>query len=153
MGGKIYITDDEPSVLDVLSAFLRHAGFAVETFTSGAAVIAACERELPDLAVLDVLMPGMDGFCVCRTLRCRYPELPVIFISSKDSPADRAAGAAAGGDDYLGKPFLPMDLAARINALFRRRDASAAHAARPGPVPGRDCPGTGAGPLGGGDPG
>ena len=94
MRRKIYITDDEPSVLDVLSAFLLHDGFAVETFSGGEEVLAACQREVPDLVVLDIMMPGMDGLSVCRALRGKYPRLPIVIISSKDGSGDRAAGAA-----------------------------------------------------------
>ena len=123
MRRKIYITDDEPALLDVLSAFLLHDGFAVETFSGGEEVLAACQRDVPDLVVLDIMMPGMDGLSVCRALRGKYPRLPIVIISSKDGSGDRAAGAAAGADDYLCKPFPPPKLSARIRTLLQNRQS------------------------------
>lgn len=138
MEKTIYIADDEPSVLEVLSAFLRRDGFAVRIFPDGKALLAACARELPDLVVLDVVMPGMDGLDVCRALRRAYSHLPVIFISSKVSAGDRAAGMAAGGSDYLCKPFSPPLLSARISALLQKRSCTDA-------VSRRECAAGGAG--------
>ena len=116
----IYLADDEQPVLDILSAFLTRDGFEVKTFSDCDELIAACDQELPDAAVLDIMMPGTDGLSTCSTLRSTYPELPIIIISAKDSPYDRVTGLTIGADDYLCKPFLPIELVARVKALLRR---------------------------------
>ena len=120
MAERIYVADDDQSLLDSLSSFLTKDGFDVETFQNGDEVMTACEEALPDLALLDVVMPGTDGLSACSSLRRSYPQLPIILMSAKDSPYDKVTGLTIGADDYLGKPFLPIELAARIRALFRR---------------------------------
>ena len=120
MAERIYVADDDQSLLDSLSSFLKKDGFDVETFQNGDDVMSACDEELPDLALLDVVMPGTDGLSTCSSLRRSYPQLPIILMSAKDSPYDKVTGLMIGADDYLGKPFLPIELAARIRALFRR---------------------------------
>ena len=127
----IYLADDEQSVLEVLSAFLTRDGFEVKTFSDGDGLIAACEQRLPDAAVLDIMMPGTDGLSACSALRSTYPALPIIIISAKDSPYDRVTGLTIGADDYLSKPFLPIELVARVKALLRRSQAVVS----PGPEP------------------
>lgn len=112
--------DDEHSVLDVLSTFLVKDGYEVETFDNGDDVMEACEKILPDLVVMDIMMPGTDGLSACSGLRNTYPSLPIILISAKDTPYDRVTGLTIGADDYLCKPFLPIELIARIRALLRR---------------------------------
>ena len=132
MAQKIYLVDDEQSVLDVLSTFLSRDGFEVTAFTDGEAMLARCESAMPDLVVLDVMMPGTDGLSVCSTLRGSHPHLPIILISAKDSPYDRVTGLTIGSDDYLSKPFLPIELVARVRALLRRSQLAPAE---PEPVP------------------
>ena len=99
MGKRIFIADDEQSVLDMLTPFFVHDGFDVETFLSGDELLAACENALPDLVVLDVIMPGTDGLSVCAALRYSHPELPILILSAKDSPYDRVTGLTIGCDD------------------------------------------------------
>ena len=119
MRRKIFITDDEPSVLDVLSAFLLHDGFAVETFSGGEEVLAACQRDIPDLVVLDIMMPGMDGLMVCREVR-KTSNVPIIMLTAKGDEFDKLLGLEMGADDYITKPFSPREVLARVKAVLRR---------------------------------
>lgn len=117
---RIYITDDEKHIRDLMAAFLSQAGYRVEVFARGDDVLQACRDHVPDILILDVMMPGADGFSICATLRQEYPALPIIIVSAKDSPYDRVTGLTLGSDDYLVKPFLPLELVARVKALLRR---------------------------------
>lgn len=90
------------------------------TFCNGDMLFSACENNLPSLVILDIMMPGTDGFSICSRLRQYNPELPIIIVSAKDSPFDRVTGLTLGSDDYLIKPFLPLELVARVRALLRR---------------------------------
>ena len=116
----IYVADDEKNIRELIAAFLTQEGFQVRTFSRGDALLAACEDALPDLVVLDIMMPGTDGLSVCSMLRKGSPRLPIIIVSAKDSPYDRVTGLTLGSDDYLIKPFLPLELVARVKALLRR---------------------------------
>lgn len=120
MAQKIYVADDEKNIRDLIAAFLSQEGFEVKTFESGDALLSACNASLPDLVILDVMMPGTDGLSVCSVLRNINTDLPIIIVSAKDSPYDRVTGLMLGSDDYLIKPFLPLELAARVRALLRR---------------------------------
>lgn len=125
MPQTIYLADDEKNIRELISAFLTQEGFAVQCFGDGDALLAACAGVMPDLVVLDVMMPGTDGFSVCSQLRQRDPDLPIIIVSAKDSPFDRVTGLTLGSDDYLIKPFLPLELVARVKALLRRSQRAA----------------------------
>ena len=120
MPQTIFIADDEKNIRSLIAAFLTQDGFAVEEFENGGALIAACEEHLPDLVVFDVMMPGVDGLSACSALRRAYPGLPIIIVSAKDSPYDRVTGLTLGCDDYMVKPFLPLELVTRVHALLRR---------------------------------
>lgn len=120
MAETIYLADDEKKIRDMMSAFLAREGFAVRTFPNGDELLAACARALPDLVILDIMMPGTDGLSLCAQLRRQSDTLPVIIVSAKDSPYDRVTGLTLGCDDYLVKPFLPLELTARVRALLRR---------------------------------
>lgn len=120
MPQTIYLADDEKNTRDLISAFLLQEGFSVKTFENGLALLAACDRALPDLVILDIMMPGEDGLSVCSQLRKANADLPIIIVSAKDSPYDRVTGLTLGSDDYLVKPFLPLELVARVRALLRR---------------------------------
>ena len=113
----IYVADDEKNIRELIAAFLTQEGFQVRTFSSGDFLLAACGEALPDLVVLDIMMPGTDGLSVCSSLRKASPRLPIIIVSAKDSPYARVT---LGSDDYLIKPFLPLELVARVKALLRR---------------------------------
>ena len=121
---RILIADDDAHIRDVVSFALRRAGFATLDAADGRAALDAFRDESPDLVVLDVLMPEMDGVDVCRAIR-RTSNVPILFLSSKDEEADRVAGLDAGGDDYVTKPFSPRELVARVHATFRGIDARA----------------------------
>src|SRR6184192_4404812 len=98
-------------------------GYRVETAADGGEALSAVERSVPDLLVLDVAMPGVDGLAVCRRLRRRGLALPVLLLTARDAVADRVAGLDAGADDYLVKPFATEELLARVRALLRRGKA------------------------------
>ncbi len=117
---RIYLADDEKNIRDLMLAFLGEEGFAVSVFANGDELMQACLQAVPDLVILDIMMPGTDGLSVCSKLRNQYPDLPIIIVSAKDSPYDRVTGLTLGSDDYLVKPFLPLELVARIRALLRR---------------------------------
>lgn len=118
----IYVADDEKNICFLIQNFLEKEGFEVHCFEDGQPLLAAFEEREPDLVILDVMMPGMDGLTVCTKIR-RLSHVPIIIVSAKDSPIDRITGITLGSDDYMVKPFLPMELVARVKALFRRVDA------------------------------
>ena len=117
---RIYLADDEKNIRELMMAFLSEEGFEVKTFSSGDDLMQACLEHMPDLVILDIMMPGTDGLSTCSKLRNQNPDLPIIIVSAKDSPYDRVTGLTLGSDDYLVKPFLPLELVARIRALLRR---------------------------------
>lgn len=120
MSKTIFIADDEKEIRNLVKTFLEQDGFQVQTFPDGDKLMAALDSASPDLVILDVLMPGTDGLSICSFLRKKYPQLPIILISVKDSPLDRVTGLTLGCDDYLCKPFLPLELIARVRAVLRR---------------------------------
>ncbi|WP_269855240.1 response regulator transcription factor [Streptomyces sp. RPT161] len=123
---SLLVVDDEPNIRELLSASLRFAGFKVVSAASGVEALAAVARERPDLVVLDVMLPDMDGFAVVRRLREESgpaparDRLPVLFLTAKDGVEDKVSGLTAGGDDYVTKPFSLEELIARIRAILRR---------------------------------
>ena len=120
MSDKIYLADDEKNIRNLMEAFLVQEGFEVRTFANGDDLYEGCCREVPDLVILDIMMPGTDGLSICSRLRQKIAKLPIIIVSAKDSPFDRVTGLTLGSDDYLVKPFLPLELVARVRALLRR---------------------------------
>ena len=116
---KIYIADDETSIRLGIKTFLENAGYEVHDFETGDALLAAYKEAPADLIVLDVMMPGSNGFVVCKELR-RMSHVPIIMLTARDSDLDYATGLDLGSDDYLVKPFSPMALTMRIKAIFRR---------------------------------
>lgn len=116
---RILLIDDDPHIRDVVRFALSREGFAVSEAENGAEGLDAAQRDRPDLIVLDVMMPEMDGTEVCRRLR-RTSQVPVIFLSSRDEEIDRVLGLELGGDDYISKPFSPRELVARVKAVLRR---------------------------------
>lgn len=119
MGKLIYAADDERDILDVQKEFLENAGFTVETFGTGDALLERFAEMPCDLAVLDIMMPGRDGLTVCRELR-RISDIPIIILTAKESESDQMRGYMQGGDDYLIKPFSPSLLVVKIKAMLRR---------------------------------
>lgn len=122
---RLLVVDDEPNIRELLSTSLRFAGFEVHTAPDGQQALAVAEKVRPDLLVLDVMMPGLDGFAVTRRLRERGRDTPVLFLTAKDDVADRVAGLTVGGDDYVTKPFSLEEVVARIRAILRRTGAGA----------------------------
>ena len=120
MNNTIFIADDEKEIRNLVKTFLEQDGFAVQTFPDGDKLMAALENTTADLVILDILMPGTDGLSICSFLRKKIPQLPIILISVKDSPLDRVTGLTLDCDDYLCKPFLPLELIARVRAVLRR---------------------------------
>ncbi|MDR0627289.1 MAG: response regulator transcription factor [Bifidobacteriaceae bacterium] len=117
---NLLVVDDEPSIRDLLSTSLKFAGFNVQTAaTGGEAVVTALEKR-PDLMVLDVMLPDMDGFAVARRLRERGDTIPVLFLTARDQIEDKLHGLTVGGDDYVTKPFSLEEVVARIKAILRR---------------------------------
>ncbi len=117
----IFVVDDEPRIRELIEKYLTKEGYQVTGFSEGKPALLAFERQKPDLVVLDVNMPGMDGLEVCREIR-KTSELPIIFVTARDDEIDRILGLEIGGDDYLAKPFSPRELVARIRNIFRRMD-------------------------------
>jgi two-component system, OmpR family, response regulator MprA len=116
----ILVVDDDAPIRRMLDRTLTAEGYAVETAADGGAALAAVERSTPDLVVLDVGMPGVDGLAVSRRLRAKGLAVPLLLLTARDSVPDRVAGLDAGADDYLVKPFATEELLARVRALLRR---------------------------------
>jgi DNA-binding response OmpR family regulator len=127
MERTIAVIEDEETIAAALAARLRKEGFRVETAHDGPSGVALCERISPDLVVLDVMLPGFDGIEVCRRIQRDRP-VPVVMLTARDSETDMLVGLGVGADDYLTKPFSPRELVARIQAVLRRVERSAAPA-------------------------
>ncbi len=117
----ILVVDDEPAIVTVVQERLTREGFAVRAVASGEEALADVERNPPDLVVLDVMLPGIDGFEVLRRLRTTGYDVPVVVLTAKDEDIDKIVGLELGADDYLAKPFNPRELSARIRAVLRRQ--------------------------------
>jgi two-component system, OmpR family, response regulator len=117
---RILVVDDEKSISDLISTSLRFVGFEVRTAATGAEALTIAEEFKPHAVVLDVMMPDLDGFEVCRQLRSEGLNVGVLFLTAKDGMDDKVAGLTIGGDDYMTKPFSLEELVARLRALLRR---------------------------------
>ncbi|MDR6868915.1 two-component system OmpR family response regulator [Microbacterium resistens] len=117
---RILVVDDEPNIRDLLSTGLSFAGFSVKTVANGAATISAVLEEEPDLIILDVMLPDMNGFSVTKRLRGAGFTAPILFLTAKDDTEDKIEGLNAGGDDYVTKPFSLDEIVARAQAILRR---------------------------------
>ena len=115
----ILLVDDDPSIRDVVNFALEKDGYGVVQAGDGQAALAAYDRHSPDLIILDIMMPEMDGTEVCRRIRLTS-RVPIIFLSARDEEIDRVLGLELGGDDYMTKPFSPRELLARVRAVLRR---------------------------------
>ncbi|MEU7831030.1 MULTISPECIES: response regulator transcription factor [unclassified Nonomuraea] len=129
-GERLLVVDDEPTVRELLSATLRFAGFTVSSAESGVQALESARADPPDLVLLDVMLPDLDGFEVIRRLRLlprgdgRPGPVPVLFLTARDATADKINGLRLGGDDYVTKPFDLEELLARISAILRRTGAA-----------------------------
>jgi len=117
---RVLVVDDDPPLQRMLMRSLTAEGFEVTVAGDGGAALAAAERFAPDVIVLDVAMPALDGLAVCRRLRAKGLATPILMLTARDAVADRVAGLEAGADDYLVKPFAVQELVARVRALTRR---------------------------------
>jgi DNA-binding response OmpR family regulator len=116
---EILIIEDEPSIAEVVTLYLRRAGYQVKGARDGDTALQLIEQRLPDLLILDIMLPGVDGFSILRWLR-EQSQVPVIFITARREEVDRIAGLELGADDYVVKPFSPQELVSRVRAVLRR---------------------------------
>jgi DNA-binding response OmpR family regulator len=119
---RILVVDDDPAVTSVLRRGLSYEGFVVDTAASGSEGLATARNHSPDLIILDIMMPDLDGFEVLKRIRLADPRLPVLMLTAKDAPADQVHGLESGADDYVIKPFTFEVLLARVHALLRRQE-------------------------------
>ena len=122
-GNQIIVIEDEPNIAEVVSLYLRRAGYQVKVLSDGQAGLDALSQELPDLVVLDLMLPQVDGLAITRWLRDRS-DVPIIMLTARREEADRIAGLEMGADDYVVKPFSPQELVSRVRAVLRRSSES-----------------------------
>jgi DNA-binding response OmpR family regulator len=128
---RVLIVEDDPTVAEVVTRYLEREGFAVESVADGREAVARADVQLPDLVVLDIMLPGLDGLEVCRRLRARAP-IPVVMLTARGAEEDRILGLDLGADDYVSKPFSPRELTARVKAVLRRAGSQLDEADRTG---------------------
>jgi DNA-binding response OmpR family regulator len=119
---RILVVEDDPTVSEVVAKYLEREGFAVETVGDGNAALESAGAEAPDLVVLDIMLPGLDGLEVCSRIRAQAP-VPIIMLTALGEESDRVMGLELGADDYVAKPFSPRELTARVKAVLRRAQA------------------------------
>ena len=119
-GSTILVVEDEQSIASLVTLYLSNEGFRVAQIADGALALAEVERVKPDLVILDVMLPGMDGVEICRRLRAASEALPIVMLTARDAEVDRILGLELGADDYITKPFSPRELVARVKAVLRR---------------------------------
>jgi len=124
MAKKVLVIDDEPQIVEICRDYLKAAGFDVLTARDGPEGLIAARRELPDLIVLDLMLPGMDGLDVCREIR-RVNNIPIIMLTARVDETDKLIGLELGADDYITKPFSPRELVARVRTVLRRASGGA----------------------------
>jgi two-component system OmpR family response regulator len=122
---QVLVVDDEASIVDAVATALRYEGFDVREAATGRAALAAAQEDPPDLVVLDVMLPDLDGLEVTRRLRADGIRVPVLFLTARDSVEDKVAGLTVGGDDYVTKPFSLAEIVARTHAILRRTHVEA----------------------------
>jgi DNA-binding response OmpR family regulator len=122
MARKIFVVDDDPQILDLVRLELEFEGFEVEGFLDGSSALAAIRASAPALVLLDLRLPDLSGFEICRRLREEGIDVPLIVVSGRDAEADKVRGLDLGADDYLTKPFGLAELVARVRAVLRRRE-------------------------------
>lgn len=129
MARRILVVEDDQDLLRLLTFNLEQEGFKVEGLSDGSLALAQLRRSMPDLLILDLMLPGMDGLEVCRQIRRsdRFVSLPILMLTARAEEADRVVGLELGGDDYVTKPFSLRELIARVRVLLRRRDAVSPH--------------------------
>ncbi len=120
---SIMVVEDEPNLAEVVSLYLRRAGYQVQVIPDGEMALQALEQQLPDLLILDIMLPGIDGLSITRWLR-DHSDTPIIMLTARRTEADRIAGLEMGADDYVVKPFSPQELVSRVRAVLRRTQAA-----------------------------
>ena len=126
---RVLIVDDEPNIRDLLATSLRFAGFDIQTAANGTAAVTAVTKSEPDIILLDVMLPDMNGFSVTKKLRSAGIQAPILFLTARDEVEDKITGLTVGGDDYLTKPFSLDEVVARIQAILRRTKSAEAEPA------------------------
>jgi DNA-binding response OmpR family regulator len=134
MAESILVVEDESSIQEIVSLYLKRAGYQVLAVSDGAAALLSLEKTLPDLVVLDLMLPRVDGFEITRWLRAKG-ETPIIMLTARRGEADRIAGLEMGADDYLVKPFSPQELVSRVRAVLRRVHNAASESSKEGERP------------------
>lgn len=119
MSAKIVVVDDEKEIADLITLYLANEGYEVHTFYNGTDTLQYLEKETPDLAILDVMLPDRNGFSICQKIR-ENQNFPIIMLTAKDEEIDKITGLTLGADDYMTKPFRPLELIARVKAQLRR---------------------------------
>ncbi|HEX9060101.1 MAG TPA: response regulator transcription factor [Clostridia bacterium] len=119
----IYVVDDEKHIRDLISSYLKKEGYEVQTFQDGESVLECFKSSPPEMLIIDIMMPGMDGYSLCREIR-KVSDVPIIMVSAKDEEIDRILGLELGSDDYISKPFSPRELVVRVKTIFRRVNTS-----------------------------
>jgi two-component system OmpR family response regulator len=127
---RVLVVDDELNIAELIATALRYEGFEITTAADGAAALAAVRARLPDLVVLDVMLPDLDGFEIQSRLRADGLTVPVLFLTARDAVEDRVRGLTLGADDYMTKPFSLAELVARVHAILRRTSAASPDAHR-----------------------
>ncbi|HWR67392.1 MAG TPA: response regulator transcription factor [Desulfomonilia bacterium] len=124
MNSMIAVVDDEPDIIHLVSIHLKKAGFAVEGYLDGDSFLKTLASTRPNLIILDLMLPGLDGYEICRMLKrdSQYAAIPIIMLTAKDHEADKVEGLEIGADDYVTKPFSPKELLARVRAVLRRAE-------------------------------
>ncbi|MCL6451062.1 MAG: response regulator transcription factor [Acetobacteraceae bacterium] len=125
MAERVLVVDDERPIAEILRYNLEKAGFSVSLAFDGEEALAKAEQERPDLVILDIMLPSVDGYAVCQKLRTRS-DVPILMLTAKDQEHDKVAGLDLGADDYVTKPFSPRELVARVRALLRRAQGTLA---------------------------
>jgi two-component system, OmpR family, response regulator len=119
-GARVLVVDDEPSIVDAVATSLRYEGFTVDEAMTGRKALSRAQEDPPDLVILDVMLPDLDGLEVTRRLRSDGVRVPVLFLTARDTLQDKLAGLTIGGDDYVTKPFALAEVIARVHAILRR---------------------------------
>ncbi len=126
MNRFIAVIDDEPDILELVSINLKKANFAVECFENAESFFRSLKQKTPDLVILDLMLPDMDGFEVCKSLKShnRYASIPIIMLTARVDETEKVLGLELGADDYITKPFSPKEMVARVKAVLRRHRPS-----------------------------
>jgi two-component system response regulator BaeR len=124
MNARVVIVEDEPELAQLVADYARASGYLPDVFANGSDALAALRKDVPDMLVLDLMLPGLDGLSLCREVRA-FSDVPIIMVTARVEEIDRLLGLESGADDYLCKPFSPRELMARIKVILRRTQAGA----------------------------